>query len=848
MAMKSSMKAIKTREVLTKWAKSYTFFVFSLFLLEVFRFFMSGREFRAESVLVIIDAVLLSFAVVLWMGCGILTLYIHGFSLERRYQALLRRFFICPEAIPFVNFGVVFDECLTLTLFPDISPYAGYRNKVWGWGVGGRIRWEVCGESMEDAVLCLTTRPKVFSEQITMDLKLAAKKSDDLKFLSHRSRQANENRLKLLVECFRDHKIGFDAPIHGECILLSSDGKLVTASSSSKMTWRISLKGSMLKLGDDFCDSYFMEVRDALATAIGVFKDLLLVQKIGILSIYMNQTTGEVGFCTLVQLEHSSADLPCEKISFVKCDDERDCASIVSNMSISGESRYCLLIYAYAQMDIYAFAEKILILNRRKTVIPLWREREGKYVKQFPVDDFFDSEFRGEMPSASLMDESQLYIRTPRRDRIKNFFHGFFRYRLIPLVARYAKGISLATLSFVFANLVEPVLTNPHLATFDASKFPAFLRETLSTRSILPLALAFAILLFAGLASFINHIVIKRQRPFLAEGCSWFGNSGIFCAKDCRGTDITNVEIQVTDQTHQFPEDLRAPEIYIADKDDGIKYMLFDCQLSKDGIVCTLDQCLFSDTQAVQRMIKKEKEGTLRDLGEGYENKLDQFRQALSKLRLGTGITPSDRNNLPPNSLCAHALVMTSDGYVVVMKRDVSTAYYSKRYSVSIEEQMSHLDVFKGKVCLRTWIERMCEEELGITRQNTNCDSLGNIYLMSIFEEKDILNIALCIYIRLKVSKAQLQYILRYFPRKDYEGFFAFVRMESLWNHYVKTVLAGGNITYHSSAIYRIFWAAICERRFDIVDRIRALSRDSTEGVAVDSEAAGKHLADKDML
>ena len=111
---------------------------------------------------------------------------------------------------------------------------------------------------------------------------------------------------------------------------------------------------------------------------------------------------------------------------------------------------------------------------------------------------------------------------------------------------------------------------------------------------------------------------------------------------------------------------------------------------------------------------------------------------------------------------------------------------------------------------------------------------------MSIFEEKEILNIALCIYIRLKVSKAQLQYILRYFPRKDYEGFFAFVRMEDLWNHYVKTILAGRNMTYHSSAIYRIFWASICERRFDIVDRIRALARDVEEGVAADSNATDK--------
>ena len=838
--MNSSMKAIKIRETLTKWAKSYTFFCFSIFLLEVFRFFMSGREFRAGSVLVIINAVLLGSAVVLWMGCGILTLYIHVFSWERRYQALLRRFFICPEAMPFVNFGVVFDEYLTLTLFPSISPYDGYRNKVWGWDVGGRIRWKVCGERMEDSVLCLTTRPKVFSEQITMDLKLAAKKPDDLNFLPPPSRQANENRQRLLVECFRNHKIGFDAPIHGECILLSSDGKLVSATSSSKMTWRISLKGAMLKCGDEFCEPYFMEVRDALATAIGVSKDLLEVQKIGILSLYLNQTTGEVGFCTLVQLKNSSADLACEKISFVKCDDERDCASIVSNMSIRGESRYCLLIYAYAQMDIYAFAERLLAKNRLKTVISLWGKREGKSAKQFPVDDLFESEFKDEMPSAPLMGESQLYIRTPWKDRIKNFFHGFFRYRLIPFVARHAKGISIATLSFVFGNLIEPVLTNPNLATFDVSMFPSFLSKTLSTRSLLPLLLAFTILLIAGLASFVNYIVLKRQRPFLAEGCSLFGNCGIFCAKDCRGADIANVEIRVTDQTHPFPEGLRVPEIYIADNDDGIKYVLSDCQLSKGSIVCTLDQCLFSDTQAVQRMIKKEKGGTLRILGKDYENQLDQYRQSLSKLRLGQRITSSDRENLPPNSLCAHALVMTSDGYVVVMKRDAATSYYSKRYSVSIEEQMSDLDVFKGKVCLRTWIERMCEEEFGITRQNTNCDSLGNIYLMSIFEEKEILNIALCIYIRLKVSKAQLQYILRYFPRKDYEGFFAFVRMEDLWNHYVKTILAGRNMTYHSSAIYRIFWASICERRFDIVDRIRALARDVEEGVAADSNATDK--------
>ena len=135
---------------------------------------------------------------------------------------------------------------------------------------------------------------------------------------------------------------------------------------------------------------------------------------------------------------------------------------------------------------------------------------------------------------------------------------------------------------------------------------------------------------------------------------------------------------------------------------------------------------------------------------------------------------------------------------------------------------MSILDIYDDGVRLGTWIERMCEEELGLTKRNSNSRTLGEIRLMSVFQEKEILNVALCLAMKLRVTKRGLESILKYFPRKDYEGTFLFVKVEDLWNHYLKSIRDGREI-YHPTSIYRIFWAALTVKRFDIARRILAL-------------------------
>jgi hypothetical protein len=96
---------------------------------------------------------------------------------------------------------------------------------------------------------------------------------------------------------------------------------------------------------------------------------------------------------------------------------------------------------------------------------------------------------------------------------------------------------------------------------------------------------------------------------------------------------------------------------------------------------------------------------------------------------------------------------------------------------------------------------------------------------MSVFQEKDIMNVSLALVLWLNVKSKQLQAIIQHYPRKDNEGTFAFLKWEELYNWYVHTIIPKGktpseDCNFHPTSIYRMYWGAIASLRFDIARRI----------------------------
>ena len=827
--MRKKVKCVRIKERFGCFVKKLSLFWFGVFALEIFLLFQNGtiKCLVADGLLMQINLLAIAIIPCLWVIYLIFDFLIAAFDLSRIYQILLSKYFTKGSAASCAEFGVVLENCSTIVLFPDVSPSEGKGKKVWGWGAEAYINsdFSKCLDDKE-TVLCLGAKPKAFSEHVSMNLKLVAVNKENLRILR------KEDRTEVVRQFFTDGKLGFDAPIHGECLILTADGKFVApAKYADKLTWRINLQSpTEATQNEDFCAFYFENVQKEVSCILEGTGNEQPFCKTGILSLYLKHDTGEVGICTVIELGKKSDEFKNEKIRFIDATNERMIAEIVSDSKKHDEGRYCALIYAYAQKDALKYSEEFCRINKNKILSALLRANkvyaeDVSAEKDSSSNCSFETYFHSKLPDAADKRQSPFFIRSSKWSSATNFF----RCKRIP--GSWIWGVVVFVLVFILENILLPIITSGDFAQLSVREFFIALCGNFPDKSLLVLVCAAFVLATLVIGIIHNRFVEKRQRKILDKGerAVKHGNfevRGIFLAGDFNGYDPLSVKLRLTPYEHHFPQDLKEESLgfYKADPDDGMKFVISEFQNRRNVLECRLDKCKYTDVRAVQQLVLHAKDGPAK-------KQLDTYREALSKLNPCSKdmLTDKYRRNLPPNALCAHVVVMTQDGYVVVMKRDSQTFYSPCAIAVSAEEQMSQNDIYEDKVRLNNWVERLCEEEMGLTIDNCNRESLGDIRVMSIFEEKDILNVAICIVLKLNITRRQLQAIMKYFPRKDYEGIFAFAKMEDVWNHYVKTMNEDKNKTsnnepdkYHPTSIYRLYWCAVREQRFDIAAKILA--------------------------
>ncbi len=131
-----------------------------------------------------------------------------------------------------------------------------------------------------------------------------------------------------------------------------------------------------------------------------------------------------------------------------------------------------------------------------------------------------------------------------------------------------------------------------------------------------------------------------------------------------------------------------------------------------------------------------------------------------------------DRRVTFANSLCLHSIIFTADTdpLCLIVRRNKDMAWHGGKWAASLEEQIQ-IDDLKGTAkhgILGKWTARLLDEEMSLYEEDGHF-SLDNCKLLSLFLEGDILNIALCVIIKLSLTRQQLDSILHGSPRTDYE-------------------------------------------------------------------------------
>ena len=826
-------------------AKTYTFYMVGFLLLKFLLLLCdNGRSGVLDAIMSFAQARTPYFLVglILWSIYIILYLYANLLNYECLYQSLLLECYIDRNAWPYANYGVVFGNCMTLSLFPEISQYGGTGNVMWGWGGGTEsIRVKVIGNPPPgDAPLYLASRPMVFSEQVTLTLSLATK--DQLDFEAGEKKVKlvqldaegtdGKRREELLLQCIRGGNMGFYAPLCVECLVFTAEGQLVLPSKirdgKTCLTWSHPVEGNVAN--EDFGMRLLEEMREEILLHLPGKK--ATVDKWGILTLFLDCRNGNTGLGMVLKLEETVDELGMGGVSCMPADSMESMVDLMTDSSIDKTGKYCLLIDIYAQKDQFEFSRIICERNKLMALRALCRRTWRNWLDSDGNGGRKDSATGiGARPSAEAEpDRGNLLIRSPFFERVKNYFQSIPQ-RLERLLGPRIREITMAFVLFLLDKRIDPVVVKAFQRfswrggkggpLWNWEVAPQGVGAVVSSE-LLPLGVL-AVLLLLWLA--VRRVPLRlRGHYWLEESFSLFGNRNILGPGSFHGYDVSTVHFRVTDQVNHFPEKLRRTNLFKSFPDDGIKYFMTDCNLRGDGIECVLGQCRFSDVRAVQEMVRSHSKGELNGFGTECEEQFNKYSDAMKALS-GGRMPLQKRGDIPPNSLCAHSIIITRDGYVVVMERSPNVYYFPSSFSVSTEEQMSVQDVYNDDTRLRGWVERMCEEELGLTKRNSGRNSIGDMRLMSIFQEKGVLNVSLALVLRLNIKKSQLQAIIRHFPRKDYEGTFVFLRWEELYNRFAQAVLAGektssGNPVFHPSSVYRMYWGAIAEMRFDIARRL----------------------------
>jgi hypothetical protein len=120
-----------------------------------------------------------------------------------------------------------------------------------------------------------------------------------------------------------------------------------------------------------------------------------------------------------------------------------------------------------------------------------------------------------------------------------------------------------------------------------------------------------------------------------------------------------------------------------------------------------------------------------------------------------------------PHSLCLHLVVATADRRILATRRSPKVDYSPGSWSISMEEQISELDLHPGNDgVMQRWTRRALFEELGLGESDFDME---NLHVLSLFLESDILNCSLAAIALLGLKEEELSAVLEARVRTDYE-------------------------------------------------------------------------------
>jgi diguanylate cyclase (GGDEF)-like protein len=192
------------------------------------------------------------------------------------------------------------------------------------------------------------------------------------------------------------------------------------------------------------------------------------------------------------------------------------------------------------------------------------------------------------------------------------------------------------------------------------------------------------------------------------------------------------------------------------------------------------------------------------------------FREVL--LRADPNLLPNSLDDLIsgspipfPHGLSMQAVVVTRDERILITKRSLRTEWYPGHWSCSVEENLSTKDFDdnrRGVDVVRHWARRGLNEELGLQDADY---STQNVRILSVFVESDlspstsVLNVCLCVLVRLEIGAEALALKLNTAPRKDHEfSEFHFISYDDMLGELVHPTRQ-----YHPTSRYRMALALI---------------------------------------
>lgn len=854
MKRKDFKKQIEKKEKSFQRAKSYCGYIFSFILLQLLGLFKIGIDngiylsrIHISNFMKIEIVVLCIIAVFLWGIFAFYFLYCKYRNREVQYDKLLRRKFMNENLRKYANFGVIWRDVVTLLSHSEMRQTGAQGKVFWGWGDDGKLGVELPKDSMKTIEsctggFCITKKPWTCTEQKNVNLNVEPYQGKRLE---------TKPFLEMFDICMKKDKLVYNNQIYIYPLFLDDAGNVMKIENRQKM-WQND-KEKLLKpfllypnMLDDIVDDSGRKQgiigKGVFDACVNELKESLNrkdesswgANRCGIVSVFQNVEEAiednrngkccKTGILVLLQLTAETVKHVKEAAEVTILAKQEEFVEFLSDDRNNVNDQYGVLMYVYAKKNRFEFAEVFL----------------RNYARKNFLDNFIYTFKKVE----NVVKRDRICTNDAKENLWKKIKYSFRRlnYQFENFICSEPLKKVLFFLVYALENVIEPFASGGAGDELTIIQIVNIIFiENINTLIML------SILVVCWGATYLAIVrkrkrgekEEKRRRKYVAHSddkrFEWIGcNKNLFWASNLvEGWNESNIKISLAKDSYKTTEELKTytTEKIENEKNDGTKYRMIGISSEEEDCVSILvDKCKYTDTMRVQEMLKvcrqKDEEITAdrkqeeyvreaRSLYRKYQSELENLKSRDEAINL---------ENIPPNSLCMHAVILTKDDYVLLTRRNKEMSYYPSAFDCSAEEQLNPDDFDKDGVRIQNWVARFLEEELGLTLQNCGSTSLGNVKLLSIFIEQDALNVAMAVKIKLNTDKKQLEAILDNWPRQDYEFDYEFVTWEQLISQFEEELAPGKEKRVHPTAVNRIYFVALSEMRYEMAERIKKVA------------------------